>query len=460
MSILQGLYDAPGVYTETIPGPVIGSNLGNANVLGLVGTSRGSLQNAEDVIVPEAGTASTPLSITTIQADSVKVADATTGRVFEVDTDYTVATSPEGQVTITPVAEGDLPTGGYVRVSYDYTTDTYYEPRHFYDADDVQEFYGPAFNKDGTVASELSLAAQIAFINGATTVLTAAVKTPSNPQSYADALDSLTAYQEVAVVALANGNSSLHTFVRAHVNKASAQGSERRAVVGFDGSTGPRVESQDRRSAAQSMNDRRIAMVSPDRVLYNNPTTGQPVLLGGHFLAVAVAARSTRLGPAEPLTRKQIDGFYGLQDISPAQEKNLESQSGLMVLEPVRTTGIRIRHGVTTAPGEITTREWSIVGQQDTLAKTIRQSLDNDGLIGGIIDDLTLANVKGSVDAALQFLIQNNSINDYAEVKVRQVPATPDVVEVRFTWKPSVPLNYIAVRYAITLDTGETTIQE
>lgn len=72
-----------------------------------------------------------------------------------------------------------------------------------------------------------------------------------------------------------------------------------------------------------------------------------------------------------------------------------------------------------------------------------------------------MANVKASVDTALQGLMQTGAINDYGDVKVRQVPATPDVVEVRFTWKPSVPLNYIAVRYAITLDTGETTtIQE
>ena len=461
MSILQGRYSTPGVYTETIPGPVIGSNLGTTSVLGLVGTSRGRLNTAEDLAVPEVGTASAPLSIKAIEPSTIVVQDATTGRNFELTKDYTVTQNEDGYTTITPAAEGELPVGGYVRVGYEYTIDSYYDPRYFYDADDLQEFYGPAFKADGTVASELSLAGQIAFVNGATVVLTAAVKTPANPQAYADALDRLTAYQEVDIVALANGNASLHTFVRAHVNKASSQGSERRAIVGFDGTTGARVESPERRSAAQYMSDARIAMVSPDRVLYNNPTTGQPVLLGGHYLAVAVAALATTLGPAMPLTRKQVDGFYGLQDMSPAQEKDLEAQAGLMVMEPVRSSGIRIRHGITTKTGAITTREWSIVGQQDTLAKTIRQSLDNDGLIGGIIDDLTLANVKGSVDAALQLLKQNNALNDYGDIKVRQVPATPDVVEVRFTWKPSVPLNYIAVRYAITLDTGETTtIQE
>ena len=461
MSILQGRYGAPGVYTETIPGPVIGTNLDTTSVLGLVGTSRGRLNTSEDVLVAKAGTPSAPLSIKAAEESTVVVRDATTGRTFAKTTDYTVAKNGEGYITITAASGGELPVGGNVRVSYEYTIDTYYEPRYFFDADDLQEFYGPAFNADGTVGSELSLAGQIAFINGATVILTAAVKTPSTPQAYADALSGLTAYQEVSVVAVANGNSSIHTFVRSHVNRAASQGSERRAVVGFDGATGNRVASEQRRSAAQSMNDPRVAMVSPDRVLYNNPTTGQPVLIGGHFLAVAVAAVSTTLGPAMPLTRKQVDGFYGLQDISPAQEKDLEAQAGLMVLEPVRTSGIRVRHGVTTKPGDVVTREWSIVGQQDTLAKSIRQSLDNDRLIGGIIDDLTLANVKASVDTALQGLMQTGAINDYGDVKVRQVPATPDVVEVRFTWKPSVPLNYIAVRYAITLDTGETTtIQE
>ena len=62
MSIMQGRYGAPGVYTETIPGPVIGSNLDTTSVLGLVGTSRGRLNTSEDVLVAAAGTASAPLS--------------------------------------------------------------------------------------------------------------------------------------------------------------------------------------------------------------------------------------------------------------------------------------------------------------------------------------------------------------------------------------------------------------
>jgi hypothetical protein len=49
-------------------------------------------------------------------------------------------------------------------------------------------------------------------------------------------------------------------------------------------------------------------------------------------------------------------------------------------------------------------------------------------------------------------------IRDYQDLKVRQMETLPDVIEVRYAWLPAYPLNYIVVRYAVTLPSGDMTL--
>ena len=67
-----------------------------------------------------------------------------------------------------------------------------------------------------------------------------------------------------------------------------------------------------------------------------------------------------------------------------------------MVVERTRRQLIQVRHGVTTNPTDLLTREWSIIGQQDVMVYRIRDYLDADGLIGQPIYDTTLIQVKAS----------------------------------------------------------------
>jgi hypothetical protein len=136
-------------------------------------------------------------------------------------------------------------------------------------------------------------------------------------------------------------------------------------------------------------------------------------------------------------------------------EKNLESQNGLMVVELTRRNLVQVRHGVTTDTADMLSAEWNIIGQGDVLVYRIRDYLNADDLIGQPIYDTTLINVKASAESALQSLKRDEIIVDYQNLKVRQLEQQPDVVEVRFEWKPALPLNYIVVRYSITTTTGE-----
>ena len=87
----------------------------------------------------------------------------------------------------------------------------------------------------------------------------------------------------------------------------------------------------------------------------------------------------------------------------------------------------------------------------------LRGFLDNDGLIGGIIDNLTLPLVKASASAALEDLVNKNIITGYDSLAVRQLTSSPDIIQITFEWQPSIPLNYILVSYSINTTTGNIT---
>jgi hypothetical protein len=111
-----------------------------------------------------------------------------------------------------------------------------------------------------------------------------------------------------------------------------------------------------------------------------------------------------------PLTRKTIAGWTAVTELEQEGQKNLESQNGLCVIEKTRANRIQVRHGVSTNPTDLISREWSIIGQQDAMVYRLRDYLESDNLIGQPIYPYTLTNVKGSADAALQSLIRDGLI--------------------------------------------------
>lgn len=354
------------------------------------------------------------------------------------------------------IQEGDV-----VSITYRYTDPNYFDVYSLYDYDDVRDRYGDPFNADGSIQSEVTLAAKFAFLNGASNVLTCAVdpEDPDNPTigDYEQALNKFRDEEQIAVIVPATGDPEIFPLVSDHVSKQSEKKFERRAVVGIDGSativaTGPRID------YAQSLSDQRVAMVSPSRFTYFSPELNRAIPVGGQYMAAAVAGKSVSLAPAMPLTRKTISGFYGPAETLREGEKNLESQNGLMVIERTRRNQVQVRHGVTTNSNDLLTREWSIIGQQDVMVYRIRDYLDNDGLIGMPIYETTLIQVKASAESALVSLVRDGVIVGHQNLKVRQIATQPDVIEVRYEWRPAYPLNYILVRYSVAVETGDIVI--
>lgn len=466
-------YNAPGVYTQGVPGPQIGVNSTAPTAIALFGDTIGYRTDTQTLVVPaDNGGNPQPTAILRqqgINESSVVVRDLITGATYVSSTDYTIQaiTGPSGVTqgfdstyTITRVIGGNLAAGTQIQVSFNYTDTTYFTPTSYFTFNDVQNAYGAPMDSNGNIISELTLGAYFAFQNGASQIIACAVDptaTPPTVQNYTDALNKFQVIDSIAVVVPCTGNQSLFTAVQTHVDSESINSHERRAILGMDGSV-TSVPSATRITNAQAIDDTRVAMVSPATVTYFNPNTNATQVLGGQFLACAVAGINAVQQPAIPLTRKPISGFVNISENEAEPQKDQEAQAGLMVCENTNQGTMRIRHGVTTAPGTLITREWTITGQSDAMVYQLRSFLDGDGLIGGVINSLTMPNILASASAALADLVQNGIILGYSALGVNQLVNSPDVVEITFAWQPSIPLNYILVSYSIDTTTGNISL--
>lgn len=469
-------YQTPGIYTEDIGGPQLRPRTSVPTAVAIFGLTRGYRTHFESLKVnpdvsEEVPAVNRTLAKKGIKTASLKVKNISTGQVYAENTDYTIVRVSVGDdvtagtrddlYTLSRVIDGGhIEPGDTIYVEYNYTDPDYHRVYNFYDYDDIREFYGEPFDTAGNIVSEVTLAAQFAITNGASTIMAVAVD-PEDPETpttgdYSDALDKLRDEDQIAIIVPATGNQALHALVQQHVSIQSENRYERRAVLGFDGTVTPITSSQ-RITAARTLFEKRVALVSPATFDYYAPELNRKIVIGGQFVAAALAGKSASMNAAWPLTHKVLRGILDVTEIQRDGEKNLEAQNGLMVVEKNKRSLIWVRHGVTTDPTDILTHEWSIIGQKDVMVYRIRDYLDADQLIGQPILPETIINTKASADSALQSLKRDKIIVDYRDLKVRQVELNPDVLEVRYQWRPTYPLNYIVVKYSVDSTTGEVT---
>ena len=472
-------YQPPGLYTEAVNGPQLAVSGSTPTSVGIFGKAVGYQTITESVLIlpdlppEEEGSERQPaktrvLSMSGIILNSVSVRNPSSHQTYAEGTDFTIEVESTGNdpsskrddtyILKRVIEGGHIAEGDIVEVTYRYTDENYFLDRTFWDFDDVRDAYGPSFNAEGEIVSELTLAARLAFQNGASSVVCVAVD-PADPDvptldEYVTALNKLSDNPDISVIVPATGMQPLHVEVLTHVTRQSSGQFERRAIVARDGSESS-ISSSQMIQNASALTSRRVAMVSPSSMIYFSSEVNREVTIGGQFLAAALAGLSVSLSPSTPLTRKRVLGFADIGRRAPETEKSLESQNGLLVVEKTREGQIRVRHGVTTDPSTYLDREWSVTGQEDTMLYRLRRYLDNNQIIGSIINDITLVTIKATVDSTLQSLITDQTINGYSDLKVRQLDTQPDVVEIRFAWNPAMPLNYIVVRYSVNVTTGE-----
>lgn len=545
-----GSYADPGIYVEEIPSPVIGTAGIAPTVIGLVGDTRRFATYSEVTQLLDAGVV---LSQEGVNAATLSVTDRFTGQGYVEGTDwaYDPATNTLTHITGGP---GD---GTWVTVSYEYTGEDFYDLQRFNDYDDVRDLYGNPFDPTGAINSPLSLAAYLAFSNGASRIVCAAVEPPTAAQEvqhvYNDAtagtftltwdgfttaaiaynatattvqtelnaLTSITDAGGVTVTGLGNdtdpwivtwneagdrsllvadstgltatvgttieqavqgvsgalsatefntaidklrddgtinvvvpvtGDTAVHDYVARHVDTMFTLDSYRRAFVGMDVA----ATRQNLIDQADTINNPRVSIVGPTSMKFYEGRSGNIIDLGSFYAAVAVAASHASRPVQEPLTRKPVRGFHGTGE-KPTEVQMIEAQrAGVLWLWEKRQGGIVVRHGVTTDMTNVYTREVSIQAAKDRLMTLVHDQLDVQGLIGSAMVENTPDYVMGAVAGALEFANENGLIFDYSGLKYRVPNNNPTMIQVRFMYKPTLPLNYVRVQFAIDTNTGTT----
>lgn len=481
-------YVKPGVYVDAGATPTIATVGVAPTVVCLIGngigyhtnTETGSFASSASVVLNQKGIDPSSIVVKGFVTDP-NVAGQSIPYTFALTSDYTVATDTSGGAdnsvtTITKAASGSKIEAGYpqVTVSYRYTDGDYHSLHLFTDFTSFTDTYGPALDPTtGAIASPLTLAAEVAIQNGVNQLYAIALNPASGTaaQQFAAAYALLSAQNASAnvIVPLWDGVTdgaqiagmlaTLNAALQADANR----GTLRIACVGLDqGYTGTPTNAG---ALASGISSNRIVMAYPDAMNYFNGVTNSTVVVDGIYLAAAYAGILAAQGPEMPLTAKVVQGFSGIPTATATTltetNKDILAVSGVSVIEPDRSSRLRVRHGLTTNfDGGVLTREISLVRAQDALYNLLQTGMENSGLIGIPIGANTALQVKSIVAGQLETAKSSQIIEDYNSLQVReQSPPSgdPTVIEVMFAYKPMWPLNYILVNFTVDTTTGDTT---
>lgn len=458
------MYSPPGVFISNATTANYSANAVIPSSVGIFGRAVSALTFTENIDIPAdasgVAVASNVLSRPNVSNVSIKLVP--TNDVLDSGTDYTLTevTEEDGNkyTTIKRVLTSELLVAGgsTVTVTYNYTLLNYYKAFRFTDQIDINTFYGAPFDSAGNVQSELSLAAQLAFANGATTVICSAVREETEA-AYLEALALLTSARDVSIVVCANGNQAYVSAVSQAVRTASNNELERRAILGVDGSS-VAIDADAIAALAARTANKRVAIVAPPSVDYNIASMNKTVKIGGQFLAAAAAGLASSLNVQEPLTRKVMTGIPSIGAEYDTSTKNNLAASGVMVIEQTTQGSVRIRHGVTTDATSKNSSEWSVVGATDYVISSIRSMLDTSGFIGSAITPNTVPTITGMIDALLTSAISDSVISSYDSLSVMQRTTEPDVIDIRFAISFLFPLNKIYVTLTSSAASGSTDV--
>jgi hypothetical protein len=477
-------YLPPGVYIEESESTLVSVTGIPPTLVAIVGPATGYQVATEQVVL---GADAVHLAHQGIDTTSASVTVASTGEAV-ASGDYTLTkvgtTTDQTYTTDLLRASGaEVADGTVVNLTYRYTDPEYFNPRRLTNFEDVKDAYGEPLNTtvatpgDTTyqyVTSPLSLAAMIAFQNGATELVLCAA-TPPGSGATTDAAKSTarrtalaTAYTKVetdpaitVIVPITSGIADddavgvLGDF-SGHLSSTATEGYFRFGILGFD----PAVDTApDSMLAGSGVANRRLmlAYAGPAGLNMYSGAGNTSFAVGHSYLAAAYAGRMAALPVQYAITKQPIVGFSGLAGTPLANSlKNQYSAAGVAVAEVDRIGRLTVRHGVTTLTTNVNTREASVVRARDSMVTSLAEGMANSGLIGDPMDSDLLLSVKSAVSGILENAVAEGVIVSYSGLALRQTSTDPSVVEVKFAYKPAYPLNYITISFSIDMANGTT----
>jgi hypothetical protein len=404
------------------------------------------------------------------------------------------------------IARKATPTGTYplinnnntVIVEFTYYPTNYWSAQRFDNMSDIEARYGRAYTDDQKyIYSQVTLAASIAFENGASNVIiqpvfyqdpsTQAQSQPTPAQlvavtnTWAKTLEALRAVDNVGIIVPISGQKlnysvdgtvsstelddntqiSILKTVQAHIAYQYTENDEIIiGIFGEDGTDGTTYATQadlqghasQLRAAYNGAYAQQSVLISPSKFDKYTPN-GTPLNLGGQYVAAAVAGMLSSRSVSSSLTRKNIIGFKDINDSRTKQQKIDDSKNGLFVIEQ-KGTLIQIRHALTTDVTSVAKSELSVVRAKQKMVNSLRKTVDEQ-IIGTIVADNNAPLVIGSaITGVLNRMVDDKEIVGFSDVQARTLTLNPTVVEVRFNYRPAFPVNYIQIGFSVDLNNG------
>lgn len=340
-------------------------------------------------------------------------------------------------------AVGDLYYVTFDKVKTDYTT------RFLTNMRDVVKYFGPM-----DVNNRCTLAANLAFLNGAQAVAIKQIRRSSNgtDASVADYIAGIDAFNEP----LPNGlrptlmqplttNSEVISYLKTSnaIQSSIRYKNERTSIFGFAVGTTPDQVIQ----MVQSLKTEKLTPIYPDGAVvgivdaYGNEVE---YIVDGSMIAAAVAGRdvSPVSDIATPLTNSTIVGFKRLYRRLDNVNAALVANAGCTVLEE-QTPVIKILFYLTSDTSTALTRDPRIVEVKHFVQQGMRRALDR--FIGVKNLPKMQGQVRDAVGSYFKSLKQKELIVDFTGVAVTQNEQDPSTLDVEAYYSPVFPLNWIVV---------------
>lgn len=340
-------------------------------------------------------------------------------------------------------AVGDLYYVSFDKIKTDYST------RFMTNMRDVVKYFGPL-----DINNKLTMAANLAFLNGAQAVALKQIKRSLNGSdaSVQDYIAGIDAFNEP----LPNGlrpslmqplttNPEVISYLKTSnaIQSSIRYKNERTSIFGFSIGTTPDQVIQ----MVQTLKTEKLTPIYPDGAIIGiTDAYGNEVeyIVDGSMIAAAVAGRdvSQVSDIATSLTNSTIVGFKRLYRRLDNVNAALVANAGCTVLEE-QTPVIKILFYLTSDTSTALTRDPRIVEVKHFVQQGMRRALDR--YIGSKNLPKIQGQVKDSVGSYFKSLKQKELIVDFTGISVTQNDQDPSTLDVEAYYSPVFPLNWIVV---------------
>lgn len=343
----------------------------------------------------------------------------------------------------------------------------------FADFNSVQSVFGSPFNFSGqtaSVKSPVSLAAYLAFQNGAQVVSCVNISGTTNntEQNYLNFITSTSGGLSVnpdidVLVPLVPVTTTgvLMAGLASYLDYQSTVGIYQRAFVGLSQEVTNATLVSTVNSLVSSGTSTRMTLVAPSKLQVNpglNSVTGlsnSTFNVDGYYLAAAVAG--VFVGQDDvyvPITHKNIVGFTTIPNQISSNDSTTLQSLGCTVVRQKPDGTIYIRQGLTTNTSNWMTQEISINAIGDRLSQNIQNALESSFIIGSPLTQNTLSSMHSIILATLMAGVDTNLIQSFQNLSYQLDIANPTTVNVTFQYSPTLPLNYVQVTMSVNSQSG------